>query len=90
MLNVFFPPLTFLRAKSTHATSPIFKYFKSPPANPLGLTHMPSRNSSATDKALHLIDKKGWTAYKAAKEVGINLSTIYRALKRRRIANAKN
>lgn len=48
---------------------------------------MPSRNSSATDEALRLIDKKGWTAYKAARHVGINLSTIYRALKRRRQAN---
>lgn len=45
---------------------------------------MPSRNSSATDEALRLIDKKGWTAYKAARHVGINLSTIYRALKRRK------
>ena len=47
---------------------------------------MPSRNSSATDEALRLIDKKGWTAYKAARHVGINLSTSYRALKRRNLA----
>ena len=44
----------------------------------------PPRDSAATVKALHLIDKKGLTAYRAAKTVGINLSTIYRALKRRR------
>lgn len=47
---------------------------------------MPSRNCSATDRALHLIDKKGWTAYRAAKEAGIALSTIYRALGRRKAA----
>ena len=45
---------------------------------------MTSRNSSATDEALRLIDEEGLTAYAAAKRVGIALSTIYRALKRRR------
>ena len=44
----------------------------------------PPRDSAATVHALRLIDSLGWTAYKAAKHVGINLSTIYRALKRRR------
>ena len=44
----------------------------------------PPRDSAATVHALRLIDQRGWTAYKAAKHVGINLSTIYRALKRRR------
>ena len=43
----------------------------------------PPRDSAATVQALRLIDSRGWTAYKAAKHVGINLSTIYRALKRR-------
>ena len=49
---------------------------------------MPSRNSSATDEALRLIDKKGLTAYRAAKQTGIALSTIYRALARRKVATA--
>ena len=44
----------------------------------------PPRDSAPTVHALRLIDSQGWTAYKAAKHVGINLSTIYRALRRRR------
>ena len=44
----------------------------------------PPRDSAATVHALRLIDQRGWTAYKAAKHVGIALSTIYNALKRRR------
>lgn len=44
---------------------------------------MAARESAATVRALALIER-GWTAYKAAKHVGIALSTIYRALKRRR------
>lgn len=44
----------------------------------------PPRDSAATVQALRLIDSRGWTAYKAAKHTGIALSTIYRALKRRR------
>jgi predicted DNA-binding protein (UPF0251 family) len=48
-----------------------------------------ARDSSATTQALRLIDSRGWTAYKAAKHVGIALSTIYRALKRRRERNEK-
>lgn len=48
---------------------------------------MSARQSSAVDKALALIGqprKQGGvhTRYSAAKEVGISLSTIYRALKR--------
>lgn len=43
----------------------------------------PSRNSSATDAALALV-AQGWTAYRAAKHVGIALSTIYRAVARQR------
>jgi hypothetical protein len=43
---------------------------------------MAGRQSSAVDEALRLIAEEGWTAYKAAKEVNIALSTIYRARKR--------
>lgn len=49
---------------------------------------MPSRNSSATDRALRQI-ARGKTAYRAAKDCGIALSTIYRALKRKRRGNGK-
>jgi hypothetical protein len=44
---------------------------------------MSGRQSEAVAKALKLVDK-GMTPYAAAKKVGIALSTIYRALKRRR------
>ncbi len=40
-----------------------------------------------TLKALEYI-RQGHSAYRAAKLAGINLSTIYRALKRRRIEEA--
>lgn len=43
---------------------------------------MSGRPSAATERALKLI-AKGMTPYAAAKKVGIALSTIYRALKRR-------
>jgi transposase len=46
---------------------------------------MPARQSAAVDKALKLV-AKGLTPYAAAKKVGIALSTIYRALKRRKCA----
>jgi hypothetical protein len=36
------------------------------------------RPSAATIQAVRLI-KKGWTAYRAAKHVGIALTTIYRS-----------
>lgn len=44
----------------------------------------PPRDSAATVKALRLI-RKGLTPYRAAKTVGIALSTIYRAQKRERM-----
>ena len=46
---------------------------------------MGSRQSSAVDHALSLVDA-GLSGYKAAKVAGIALSTIYRALKRRKKA----
>ena len=42
---------------------------------------MSARQSAATEKALQLI-AKGLTPYAAARNVGIALSTIYRAQKR--------
>ena len=42
---------------------------------------MTSRQSSAVDKALALV-AQGKTPYRAAKDCGIALSTIYRAIKR--------
>jgi predicted DNA-binding protein (UPF0251 family) len=45
---------------------------------------MAARQSEAVTKALRLIDAKGLTAYAAARKAGIALSTIYRALKRRK------
>lgn len=44
---------------------------------------MPFKQSPQTTKALKQI-AKGKTAYRAAKDCGIALSTIYRALKRQR------
>lgn len=44
---------------------------------------MAARESAATVRALALIER-GWTAYRAAKNVGIALSTIYRAVARQR------
>ena len=44
---------------------------------------MPARESAATVQALALVER-GWTAYRAAKHVGIALSTIYRAVARQR------
>ena len=44
---------------------------------------MGSRQSSAVDHALSLVDA-GMTPYKAAQKAGIAFSTIYRALKRQR------
>lgn len=44
---------------------------------------MAARESAATVRALALIER-GWTAYRAAKHVGIALSTIYRAVARQR------
>ncbi len=43
------------------------------------------RSTNATKRALELVDR-GHTAYAAAKREGISLSTIYRALARRRNA----
>ena len=43
---------------------------------------MTGRQSSLTDRALELV-AGGMTPYRAAKTVGIALSTIYRAVKRR-------
>ena len=48
---------------------------------------MAARESAATVKALALV-AQGWTAYRAAKHVGIALSTIYRAVARQRARNA--
>lgn len=45
---------------------------------------MAGRQSSKTDRALALVDAGELTPYAAAKKVGISLSTIYRALRRRR------
>lgn len=52
---------------------------------------MPARESAATERAIRRIgrpDKSGVpvTAYRAAKDAGIALSTIYRALARRKNA----
>ena len=44
---------------------------------------MSGRQSSAVDRALRLI-ARGATAYAAAKQTGIALSTIYRALSRQK------
>ena len=44
---------------------------------------MAARESAATVRALALVEQ-GWTAYRAAKHVGIALSTIYRAVARQR------
>jgi len=44
---------------------------------------MAARESAATVRALALVER-GWTAYRAAKHVGIALSTIYRAVARQR------
>lgn len=41
------------------------------------------RQSAETTRALRLV-ARGMTAYRAAKVTGINLRTIYRALKRQR------
>ncbi len=49
---------------------------------------MSGRPSAATEKALKLI-AKGMTPYAAAKKVGIALSTIYRAQKRRAAASSE-
>jgi transposase len=46
---------------------------------------MSGRPSAATEKALKLV-QKGLTPYAAAKKVGIALSTIYRALGRKKRA----
>lgn len=43
---------------------------------------MSGRPSAATEQALKLV-AKGMTPYAAAKKVGIALSTIYRALKKK-------
>jgi len=47
---------------------------------------MPPRQSSAVDQALTLI-REGNTPYAAAKQAGIALSTIYRALHRKENAD---
>lgn len=44
---------------------------------------MSGRPSAATEKALALV-AKGMTAYAAAKKTGIALSTIYRALAKKK------
>jgi hypothetical protein len=44
---------------------------------------MSGRPSAATEKALKLV-AKGLTPYRAAKKVGIALSTIYRALAKKK------
>lgn len=44
---------------------------------------MAARESAATVRALALVER-GWTAYRAAKHVGVALSTIYRAVARQR------
>lgn len=44
---------------------------------------MAARESAATVRALALVER-GWTAYRAARHVGIALSTIYRAVARQR------
>jgi len=44
---------------------------------------MAARESAATVRALRLVEQ-GWTAYRAARHVGIALSTIYRAIARQR------
>lgn len=49
---------------------------------------MSGRPSAATEKALKLI-AKGMTPYAAAKKVGIALSTIYRALAKKRSSGDK-
>jgi transposase len=46
------------------------------------------RQAAVTDKALKMVDE-GMTAYAAAKKVGIALSTIYRALRRREEAEGR-
>jgi transposase len=48
---------------------------------------MSARQSSVVDKALRQV-ANGKTAYQAAKDCGLALSTIYRAIARQRAANA--
>lgn len=45
--------------------------------------------SAATERALNLVAQGKMTPYAAAKKTGIALSTVYRALKRIREAEAK-
>lgn len=44
---------------------------------------MTARQSAATERALALV-RQGLSAYRAARQEGIALSTIYRAIKRER------
>jgi hypothetical protein len=50
---------------------------------------MSARQSSAVDKALRLV-AAGSTAYRAAKQTGIALSTIYRAVARQKARRTRN
>jgi len=46
---------------------------------------MGARQSSAVDHAISLVEA-GLTPYKAAQQAGVAFSTVYRALKRKRLA----
>ena len=49
---------------------------------------MAARQSAAVDRALQLIER-GEIPYRAAKKVGVAFSTVYRAIKRQRLAADK-
>lgn len=49
---------------------------------------MSGRQSALTDKALKLI-AKGMTRYRAAKKLGLSLSTVYRAVSRQKQRKGK-
>jgi predicted DNA-binding protein (UPF0251 family) len=46
---------------------------------------MAGRQSEAVTKALKLVDSGKYSPYAAAKKMGIALSTIYRAIARRKV-----
>ena len=57
------------------------------PNETVGMFHLPHislKGLSKTQKALRLIEQKGYSVHKAAKEVDVNHSAVYKAVKRRK------
>ena len=57
------------------------------PEETVGMFHLPDVSLvglSKTQKALRLIEQKGYSVHKAAKEVNVNHSAVYKAVKRRK------